>query len=205
MKYADQWEFAPDIECYRCEKGSSSYPLTSWKDVSNRFNFVADWQPYSGAGRFNDYDSIEVGNGSNDGLTPVEKQMQLSLWALGAAPLILGVDMTNLNPEDLQKYLKNTAILAVDQDSIAAKRVLRRGERQVFAKIERNGDAIVGLFNTGEMEKKISVEASAVGLPESKSGYSTDNLWTGETKKTTGGIDAVVPPHGVVLYRVKTL
>ncbi len=205
MKYADQWEFAPDIECYRCEKGNSSYPLTSWKDVSNRFNFVADWQPYAGGGRFNDYDSIEVGNGSNDGLTPVEKQMQLSLWALGAAPLILGVDLTNLNQDDLQKYLKNTAILAVDQDSIAAKRVLKRGERQVFAKIERNGDAIVGLFNTGETDKKISVAASAVGLPESKSGYSTDNLWTGETKKTNGDIDAVVPPHGVVLYRVKTL
>jgi Alpha galactosidase A/Alpha galactosidase C-terminal beta sandwich domain len=205
MKYADQWEFAPDIECYRCEKGNSSYPLTSWKDVSNRFNFVADWQPYSGSGRFNDYDSIEIGNGSNDGLTPVEKQMQLSLWALGAAPLILGVDMTNFNQEDLQKYLKNTAILAVDQDSIAAKRVLKKGERQVFAKIERNGDAIVGLFNTGETEKKISVEASAVGLPENKSGYSTDNLWTGETKKTNGDIDAVVPPHGVVLYRVKAL
>jgi Alpha galactosidase A len=169
MKYADQWEFAPDIECYRCEKGSSSYPLTSWKDVSNRFNFVADWQPYSGSGRFNDYDSIEIGNGSNDGLTPVERQTQLSLWALGAAPLILGVDLTNLDQEDLQKYLKNAAILAVDQDSIAAKRVVNNGEQQVFAKVERNGDAIMGLFNAGETEKKISsIEASAVGLSENK-------------------------------------
>jgi Alpha galactosidase A/Alpha galactosidase C-terminal beta sandwich domain len=205
MKYADQWEFAPDIECYRCEKGSSSYPLTSWKDVSNRFNFVADWQPYSGSGRFNDYDSIEIGNGSNNGITPVERQTQLSLWALGAAPLILGVDLTNLDQQDLQKYLKNAAVLAVDQDSIAAKRVVNNGHHQVFAKIETNGDAIVGLFNTGETEKKISVAASAVGLPENKSGYSTDNLWTGETKKTSGDIAAVVPPHGVVLYRVKAL
>jgi Alpha galactosidase A/Alpha galactosidase C-terminal beta sandwich domain len=205
MKYADQWEFAPDIECYRCEKGSSSYPLTSWKDVSNRFNFVADWQPYSGSGRFNDYDSIEIGNGSNNGITPVERQMQLSLWALGAAPLILGVDLTNLDQEDLQKYLKNAAVLAVDQDSIAAKRVVNNGHQQVFAKIEANGDAIVGLFNTGETERKISVAASAVGLPENKSGYSTDNLWTGETKKANGDIDALVPPHGVVLYRVKAL
>lgn len=205
MKYADQWEFAPDIECYRCQKGNSSYPLTSWKDVSNRFNFVAEWQPYAGSGRFNDYDSIEVGNGSNNGLTPVERQTQLSLWALAAAPLILGVDLTNLDQEDLQKYLKNTALLAVDQDSIAAKRVVNKGDQQVFAKVERNGDAIVGLFNAGEKEKKISVAASAAGLSEKKGGYSTDNLWTGETKKTDGDIDAVVPPHGVVLYRVKAL
>ena len=205
MKYADQWEFAPDIECYRCEKGSSSYPLTSWKDISNRFDFVASWQPYSGSGRFNDYDSIEIGNGGNNGLTPVERQTQLSLWALGAAPLILGIDMTNLNQEDLQNYLKNAAVLAVDQDSIAAKRVVNHEGRQVFAKIERSGDAIVGLFNTGETKQKISTTASAVGLSENKSGYSTDNLWTGETKKSSGDIDAVVPPHGVVLYRVKAL
>jgi Alpha galactosidase A/Alpha galactosidase C-terminal beta sandwich domain len=204
-KYADQWEFAPDIECYRCEKGSSSYPLTSWKDVSNRFNFVADWQPYSGSGRFNDYDSIEIGNGDNNGLTPPERQTQLSLWALGASPLILGVDLTNLDQEDLQKYLKNAAVLGVDQDSIAAKRVVNRADQQVFAKMDKNGDAIVGLFNTGKTEEKISIPASAVGLAANKGGYSIDNLWTGETKKTSGDIDAVVAPHGVVLYRVKAL
>src|SRR6476469_732533 len=81
MKYANQWEFAPDVECYRCEKGGSSYPLTSWADVANRFNFVAEWQPYAGPGGFNDYDSIEVGNGHNNGITPVERQTQLSLWS----------------------------------------------------------------------------------------------------------------------------
>ncbi len=205
MKYADQWEFAPDIECYRCEKGGSSYPLTSWKDVSNRFDFVADWQPYSGSGRFNDYDSIEIGNGSNNGISPVERQTQLSLWALGASPLILGVDLTNLDQEDLQRYLKNVAVLAVDQDSIAATRVVKKGKQQVFAKMERQGDAIVGLFNLGEKEEKISVQASAVGLPDTRSSYSTVDLWTGDTKSTSGDIEAVVSPHGVVLYRVKAL
>jgi hypothetical protein len=48
MKYANQWEFAPDVECYRCEKGGTSYPLTSWADVAKRFDYVADWQPYAG-------------------------------------------------------------------------------------------------------------------------------------------------------------
>ena len=205
MKYADQWEFAPDVECYKCEKGDASYPLTSWKDIAKRFNYVADWQPYSGSGRFNDYDSIEIGNGSNDGITPDERQTQLSLWALGSAPLILGIDLTHLDQEDLQKYLKNTAVLAVDQDTIAAKRVVNTGNQQVFAKTETNGDVIIGLFNIGQTEQKISVQPSAVGLSENQSGYSTDNLWTGETKKASGEISAVVPAHGVVLYRVKAL
>ena len=71
-----------------------------------------------------------------------------------SAPFILGVDLTHLDPQDLQKYLENTAVLAVDQDSIAAKRVVNTGNQQVFAKTEPNGDAIVGLFNTGEKAEK---------------------------------------------------
>jgi len=204
-KYADQWEFAPDVECYKCEKGGSSYPLTSWKDIEKRFSYVAEWQPYSGSGRFNDYDSLEIGNGNNDGLTPTERQTQLSLWALGSAPLILGVDLTNLDQRDLQEYLKNTAVLAVDQDSIAAKRIFHSGNQQVFAKMEPSGDAIVGLFNTGGTEEKISVTASAIGLPGNERGYAMHNLWTGATEKTSDAISAVVPSHGVALYRVRGL
>jgi hypothetical protein len=205
MKYANQWEFPPDIECYRCEKHGSSYPLTSWADIAQRFNYVAEWQPYAGPGAFNDYDSIEVGNGGSNGLTPVERQTQISLWALGAAPFILGIDLTHLDPTDLQKYLQNSEVLAVDQDSIAAKRVLNTGNQQVFAKREPNGAAIVGLFNTGVKAQEISVPTSTVGLPENKSGYSLRDLWTGETQKTSSTINAVIPSHGVVLYRVTGL
>ncbi|MGA7298878.1 MAG: glycoside hydrolase family 27 protein [Candidatus Sulfotelmatobacter sp.] len=204
MKYANQWEFAPDVECYHCEKHHSSYPLTSWADVAKRFNYVAEWQPYAGPGAFNDYDSIEVGNGSNDGLTPVERQTQISLWALAASPFILGVDLTHLDPTDL-KNLENPAVLAVDQDSIAAKRVFNTGNRQVFAKREPNGDTIVGLFNTGKKAEEVSIPASTAGVPENESGYSLHDLWTGETRKTSSTISAVVPSHGVVLYRITGL
>ena len=205
MKYANQWEFAPDVECYHCEKHHSSYPLTSWADVAKRFNYVAEWQPYAGPGAFNDYDSIEVGNGSNDGLTPVERQTQISLWALAASPFILGIDLTHLDPTDLQKYLENSAVLAVDQDSIAAKRVFNTGNRQVFAKREPNGDTIIGLFNTGRTAEEVSVPASTAGVPENESGYFLHDLWTGETRKTSSTISAVVPSHGVVLYRITAL
>jgi hypothetical protein len=83
--------------------------------------------------------------------------------------------------------------------------VLNRGNHQVFAKTEPNGDTIVGLFNTGGKAEEVSVPASTAGLPENKNGYSLHDLWTGETKKTDSIISAVVPSHGVVLYRVKGL
>lgn len=204
IKYANQWVFTPDIECHKCEKGDSSYPLTSWANIDKRFDAMAEFQPYAGPGGFNDYDAIEVGNGRNDGLTLNERKTQLSLWAMASAPLILGVDLTHLNKQDL-KLLKNTAVIAVDQDGIAAKR-LRRGWGTVFAKMEPNGDAIVGLFNTDARGvTKISIKASAVGIPKDKRGYSLENLWTGKKEKTSDTIRAKVPPHGVGLYRVKQL
>lgn len=204
MKYADQWEFAPDIECYSCdEKSGRSFPLTKWENIESRFLYATVWQPYSVQGGYNDYDAIEVGNGSNTGLTVDERKAQLSLWALASAPLIIGADLTHLEPEDL-KLLENTSVLAVDQDGIAAERFLIPFSNQpVFAKIEPNGDAIVGLFNIGDQAEEISIEASAIGISQNERGYLLDNLWTGEMNKTDGSISAVVPSHGVVLYRVR--
>jgi hypothetical protein len=205
MKYANQWEFAPDIECYDCEQGTDSYPLTSWADVKGRFDYVQQWQPYAGPGGFNDYDSIEVGNGSNDGLTPVERRTQMSLWALGASPLILGVDLTNLDPTDLG-YLKNTDVVAVDQDSIAARRVVNTKTEQVFTKTEPAGDVdgavVVGLFNTGDTAQSVSVTDKKLGLSPGP-GHRLTDLWTHDVTSSTGKtISATVPAHGVALYRV---
>lgn len=202
QRYSDQWVIAPDVECYQCEKNGSSYPLTSWNDVKQRFTLAALWQPYSSPeGGFNDFDSIEVGNGSADGLTPNERQTQLSLWALGASPLLLGTDLTHLDALDLT-YLKNTAVIAVDQDGIAAKRAVFGDDQEVFAKTEANGDVVVGLFNLGDDPQNISVAASVIGLPEDKDGYALKNLWSGKASRATGRIDATVAPHGVVLYRI---
>lgn len=205
VRYADQWVIAPDVECYACEKNETGYPLTSWDQIKERFTLAALWQPYSSPeGGFNDFDSIEVGNGKDTGLTVDERKAQLSLWALGASPLILGIDLTHLDSTDLE-LLKNTAVIAVDQDAIAAKRVVFDDEQQVFAKTESNGDVIVGLFNLGSEPQRVSVTPAVAGLPPDATGYSLRNLWTGESGTATSFIGAMVAPHGVALYRVTRL
>jgi hypothetical protein len=193
------WRTGGDIECYGCESGSS-YPLTDWANVASRFGQVAAWQPYGGPGAFNDYDSIEVGNGSNDGLTLDERKAQLSLWALASSPFILGTDLTNLDPADLA-LLKNTDVIAVDQDAIDASRIANTATSQVFAKTEPNGNVIVGLFNTTTAPQVISTSAAALGMPGGTD-YFLNDLWAHQTTETAGTISANVPPHGVALYRV---
>ncbi|MCW2933262.1 MAG: glycoside hydrolase clan [Actinomycetia bacterium] len=203
QQYSNGWRTGGDIECYGCESGGSSFPLTDWANVASRFNQVAAWQPYGGPGAFNDYDSIEVGNGAGDGLTIDERQTQLSLWSLASSPLILGTDLTNLDPTDLT-LLKNTAVISVDQDGIDASRISDTSTAQIFAKTETNGDAVVGLFNTSGSPEVVSTTAAALGLP-SGTDYLLNNLWTSQQSETTSVISAEVPSHGVALFRVSAL
>jgi hypothetical protein len=193
-QYSNGWRTGGDIECY-CGPDGSSFPLTSWGSISSRFDQVAAWQPYGGPGGYNDYDSLEVGNGANDGLTYDERKTQMSLWSLAASPLILGTDLTHLDPADLA-LLKNRDVLAVDQDGIDAGRAANDGGRQVFTKTEKNGDVIVGLFNTGGSTAVVSTTMPVKGR------YLLDELWTHRKTSSGGTIAADVPAHGVALYRV---
>jgi alpha-galactosidase len=193
---ANGWRTTGDIECY-CGSGGSSYPLTDWNNVSGRFNAAASWQPYGGPGGWNDYDSIEVGNGSNDGLTAPERQTQLSLWSLASAPLFLGVDLTSLDSGDLA-LLDNTAVTAVDQDGIPGDRVIDSGNEQVFDKRQQNGTWDIGIFNTDtSASHAFSVSLAQLGLTGSAN---ITDLWSGASDGTsTGTFTTTVQPGGVTL------
>jgi hypothetical protein len=244
-KYANQWEFAPDIEINGPDEGSANacnnppftgclsvFPLTSYRHWSDRFGDVAQWQPYGGPGGFNDYDSIEVGNGTPDsGMTLAASESQLSLWSLGSAPLILGGDLSKsvtnaygtsagITRRDYS-LITNRSVIKVDQDAIDASRVAdvgtpgRKPGHQVFAKVERRGDAIVGLFNTttklSSRAVSISTTAAAIGLPPDPHGYLVRNLWGRQSVvgghtvyriSSSGKITATVPGEGVALFQV---
>ncbi|MEV6540595.1 NEW3 domain-containing protein [Streptomyces sp. NPDC051665] len=198
-KLSNGWRTGGDIECY-CGPDDSSYPLTTWASIASRFDQVAAWAPYGGPGGYNDYDSLEIGNGANNGLTPDERKTQMSLWSLAASPLVLGTDLTHLDPADLA-LLKNTDVLAVDQDGIDAKRISSDANAQVFAKTESDGDVVVGLFNTGSAPREVATSAAALGLHGARD-YALRDLWSHRLTESTGRIAANVPAHGVVLYRV---
>ena len=200
--YADGWRTGGDVECY-CGANDSSYPLTSWASVASRFDQVAAWAGIGGPKGFNDYDSLEIGNGANDGLTLDERKTQASLWSLASSPLFLGTDLTHLDATDLS-LLRNADVVAVDQDAIDAKRISGDADTQVFAKTEKNGDVIVGLFNTANAPRAVSTTTAALGLPKAVD-YSLQDLWSHDKTESTGTISTDVPAHGVALYRVRAL
>jgi alpha-galactosidase len=100
--------------------------------------------------------------------------------------------------------LTDPDVLAVNQDSAGrqARRVRDNGETEVWAKTLSDGSAAVALLNRSGTTASISATAADTGIATSGT-YHLFDVWTKAVRNTTGTISATVPPHGVVLYRVR--
>lgn len=194
-EYADSWRVDYDIECY-CEQQS----LTTWPSILRLFDTAARWWSHGSEKGWNDFDSLNVGNGAMDGLTPDERQTAMSLWAMSASPIYTGNDMTNLDSYGLE-LLTNTEVIAVNQKGRPAQPVSMESKQQVWYANNGDGTFTVGLFNLGSSPATVNVNWSDIGLTgsaEVRDLWSHTNLGTFET-----GYSAVnLPPHASRLFTV---
>lgn len=185
-EYGNLWRTTGDI--------SDNWGSMIGKAQANRV--LAQW---AGPGHWNDPDMLEVGNG---GMTATEYRTHFSLWAIMAAPLLIGSDLREVNA-DTFTILKNTDVIAVDQDSLGRQGTVISNSSGlvVYAKTLANGDRAVALSNETTSTATISTSAAAIGLGGSSS-YNLKDLWSKATSTTSGSISASVPGHGTVMYRV---
>ncbi|WP_443048063.1 NPCBM/NEW2 domain-containing protein [Streptomyces sp. H39-S7] len=155
--------------------------------------------PYARTGAWNDPDMLEVGNG---GMTDTEYRTHFSLWSQMAAPLLIGSDLRSASAATLA-ILKNTDVIAVDQDSLGKQGtvVSNSGGKVVMTKALAGGDRSVTLTNESGSAQTISTTAEAAGIGGASS-YALKDLWSKQTSSTTGTISASVPAHGTVMFRV---
>jgi alpha-galactosidase len=154
---------------------------------------------YAGPGHWNDPDMLEVGNGK---MSADEYRTHMSLWALLAAPLLAGNDLSKMT-EETKSILMNKSVIAVDQDKLGKQgdRVSQNGSLEIWSKPLSGGAVAVGLFNRGASATTMTVKLSDLGV--TKAGTITD-LWSGKAVAANGGsVTASVPTHGVVLLRVQ--
>ena len=171
----------------------------SWDRMSKIGFGQAGLAKYAGPGHWNDPDMLEVGNGH---MTAEEYRTHMSLWALLAAPLLAGNDLSKMTAET-KSILMNKAVIAIDQDKLGKQgdRVSQNGELEVWSKPLSGGAVAVGLFNRGTSSAEMSVKLSDVGMA---SGGKITDLWSGKTVKAKdGAVSASVAMHGVVLLRVE--
>ncbi|MFE9424710.1 alpha-galactosidase [Kitasatospora sp. NPDC006697] len=195
-QYANGWRIDGDVECY-CSTGPT--PLTSWTNVARRFTDAPAWTSYAGPGGWNDLDSLEVGNGSADGLTPDERQTAETLWAVNAAPLLLGTDLTNLDAAD-KALLTNSEVIGVDQAGRAAHPVDQLTNSQVWSAAGPDGSYTVALFNLAGTAQTVTASFADLGFTGSAA---VRDLWThSDLGSSTGSFTATLNPHASRLLRI---
>ncbi|HEX6353180.1 NPCBM/NEW2 domain-containing protein [Actinophytocola sp.] len=173
-----------------------------WPSLKSIIAKNAPLAPYAGPGHWNDPDMMEIGNG---GMTATEYRTHMSMWAMMAAPLLIGTDLRTASPETLA-ILGNREIIAVDQDrlGVAGAVVSDRDGLMVLDKPLANGDRAIALYNSTDSLATVSVPASGTGLSRAPA-YRLRELWTGDVRQAKSTISAAVPAHGTVVYRVRPL
>ncbi|MEU4496575.1 NPCBM/NEW2 domain-containing protein [Streptomyces sp. NPDC023998] len=185
-EYGNSWRTTGDIS-------------DSWSSMIGIAHQNQSLAPYAGPGAWNDPDMLEVGNG---GMTDTEYRTHFSLWAQMAAPLLIGSDLRSASASTLA-ILKNTDVIAVDQDSLGKQGtvVAGSGGLVVMSKPLADGGRSVTLTNETTRTRTISTSVDAIGIGGASS-YALKDLWSKQNSATTGAISASVPAHGTVMYRV---
>jgi hypothetical protein len=192
-QYANGARVDTDVECY-CDT------LVTWNNsVKERWDDVVQWIPNVRPGYWNNLDSLDVGDGTMDGITDTERQSYMTLWAIEAAPLYEGDDLTKLDSYGLS-LLTNDEVIAVDQAGIAAKPVSQATDQQVWSARNPDGSYTVALFNLGAQSATVTANWSDLGITGSAG---VRDLWQHKNLGNYGNsISATLPSHGSELLHI---
>jgi alpha-galactosidase len=193
---ANAWRTTGDIE-------------DTWASVDGIGFGQADLAEFAGPGGWNDPDMLVLGSLGGAWnraiaparLTPDEERTHLGLWALLAAPLLLGCDVTAL-PDRTLGLLLNPELIAINQDVAGrqATRVSVEGEVEFWVKQLADGTAAIGIFNRGESEAAAGCDWTALGLPAGV--HTVRDVWARTRLQPGGGWQGRLSAHGSVLLRV---
>lgn len=152
--------------------------------------------PHQGPGGWNDPDMLEVGNG---GMSEDEYVTHMTLWAMQAAPLIMGHDLRQTSP-GARRILSNRHVIAIDQDAkgVQGRAVRKDGDLEIWRKELADGSVALALFNRG-------TSAASAGIRDEDSGLgrigAIRDLWRdASVPKDQRRFD--VPAHGAILLRL---
>ena len=195
------WTWAPGI----ANLWRTTADITpDWLSIVGIIEDQAGLADYSGPGGWNDPDMLQVGNGK---MAPDEVRAHVGMWAMLAAPLMIGTDMDHLAPEVLDA-LSNEEIIAIDQDPLGEQaRQVKVGEghfwdrTEVWARPLDGGDFAVALFNKLSAPAEIVTSVQEVGAAAGTWAV-RDATNRADLPPTDGPIAVTVPAHGAMILRL---
>jgi len=178
----------------------------TWESMSGIGFSQYKCSPYAAPGRWNDPDMLVVGwVGWGPALhytrlTPDEQFTHITLWCLLSSPLLIGCDLSQLDPFTLN-LLTNDEVLAVNQDPLGkqAIQVKANSNYQIWVKELEDGSKAIGLFNMTKNPLYIPVELKDLSL---KGRFKLRNLWMqSDLGFVETHFEIRVMPHGTALLK----
>lgn len=199
------WEWGAKVggNCWRTTGDISD----NWGSLNSIAFSQNGHEKFAGPGHWNDPDMLVVGKvgwGPNlhpSHLTPNEQLLHITMWCLQSAPLLLGCDLSQLDPFTLD-LITNDEVLDVDQDPLGkpAGRKQQSGLTEVWARPLYDGTLAVGLFNRGSEAAEVEARWQDLGL---KGPQPVRDLWLQKNLGVYRGVfRAMVQPHGAVLVKI---
>ena len=201
-----------DVWKWGAAAGGNSWRTTgdiddNWGSLHGIYESQAGHEKYAGPGHWNDPDMLMVGivgkgNVHPTHLTPNEQVLHISLWCLLSSPLLIGCDMTKLDPLTLA-LLTNDEALDINQDPLGKPAALvskDANDGEVWARPLFDGTHAVGLINGDSEPRTLTVRWADLGL---SSPQPVRDLWLHRNAGSFPGSYAVeVPAHGAVLLKI---
>ncbi|KAK7684409.1 hypothetical protein QCA50_012356 [Cerrena zonata] len=173
-------------------------PPNNWNNIIRIINQVVPITQFAKPGAFNDLDMLEVGN---SGMTVAEQETHFAFWAAAKSPLLISTDLTNPAQATLD-ILKNTRLIAVNQDRLGASIAFKRrytNDHDVWAGPLADGSTVAVIINWVNSSRSLTVDLGDIGIT---SGIATD-LWTGSSLGTLRNTyTATVPAHGSLVLKL---
>lgn len=202
-------------EAFHLSQNANMWRMTGdfwdcWDKLYSMFERCEKWAPHVKVGCWPDCDMLPLGKiskncsclGDRDRYTNFtydEQKTMLSLWAVFRSPLILGGELRENRPEDLE-LITNRDIIEINQYSSNNQQLRRTPAEAVWTCLDKSGKRVTALFNLSDEEKAVTVSLKEVGC---HGDYNATELWTKETLRVTEGtVKETVAPHGVKIFRI---
>jgi alpha-galactosidase len=179
----------------------------NWSSLHGIYESQDGHEVYAGPGHWNDPDMLVVGSvgwGTThpSGLTANEQVLHISMWCLLSAPLLIGCDMTKLDPFT-RALLTNDEAIAINQDQLgrpAGKVATESNGGEVWARPLADGSKAVGLLNPTPTPIRVSVLWTELGIAGAQK---VRDLWLHQNAGVyNSGYSVTVPIHGAVLLKI---
>ena len=182
---ATSWRTTEDIEM-------------NWASIKSIIAQSLYLSAYTGDGKYNDMDMLEVGRG----LSKEEDKTHFGMWCIMSSPLLIGCDINTITKESLD-LMMNDELIALNQDKLGLQAYVVKRENGCYVlvkdiEIYSGNRRAIAFYNPTNYSQTISINFDDIDLGgdvEIRDLFEKEYLGS-----YSNSFSVQVPPHGTRIY-----